>query len=294
MAEILQPLGSRMADVPRMATQTARVVTYNVHGFVGMDGVRDPERVATAIEQLSPDLVALQEVELDADDAQEPPGATAAWLGRRLNMRCHFTLTRPGRRGGHFGNAVLSRHAFELVAEGSLPRRRGEARAVQWLRVRSPAHEFHLMNTHLGVRFWERRVQIRALLGAEWLVRAGTDLPIVVCGDFNATTLSPIYRALARDLCDVRRSTRRLPGTWPASLPLLAIDHMFVSREFRVLSCAVPRNAVTRVASDHLPLLAELEWEPVARVTSSLQVGAPESEPVDARAAGGAEGRLAS
>jgi endonuclease/exonuclease/phosphatase family metal-dependent hydrolase len=252
-----------MAEVPRTATQTARVLTYNVHGFVGMDGLRNPERVATAIEQLSPDLVALQEVELDADDPAEPFGATAAWLGRRLDMRCHFTLTRPGHRGGHFGNAVLSRHDFELVAEGVLPDRGGEPRAVQWLRVRSPAGDLHLMNTHLGIWFWERRLQIRALLGAEWLVRAGTDLPLVVCGDFNATTLSPVYRALARGLRDVRHAGRRLPGTWPASRPLLAIDHMFVSQEFRVTSCTVPRDAVTRVASDHLPLVAVLEWEPV-------------------------------
>lgn len=264
MAEVLQQLSSRMADAPRTATQTARVLTYNVHGFVGMDGVRDPERVATAIERLSPDLVALQEVELDLDHGREPPGTTAAWLGRRLDMRCHFTLTRPGSRGGHFGNAVLSRHDFEMVAEGSLPKRGGEPRAVQWLRVRTPAGDFHLMNTHLGLRFWERRMQVQALLGAEWLVRAGTDLPIVVCGDFNATRLSPVYRALARDLRDVRHAGRRVPGTWPASHPLLAIDHMFVSHEFHVRSCTVPRNAVTRVASDHLPLVAELEWEPVA------------------------------
>ncbi len=242
--------------------QTVRVVTYNVHGFVGTDGAWNPERVARAIEQLSPDLVALQEVELESDAAD--PATTAAWLADRLGMRCHFTLTRPGFRGGHFGNAVLSRHDFELVAEGSLPRRGGEPRAVQWLRVRTPAREFHLMNTHLGIWFWERYFQIRALLGAEWLVRAGTDLPLVICGDFNATTFSPVYRALARGLSDVRRSERRFRGaTWPSSRPLLAIDHMFVSREFRVRSCSIAHDAVTKSASDHLPLLAELEWDAV-------------------------------
>jgi endonuclease/exonuclease/phosphatase family metal-dependent hydrolase len=249
-----------MADASRAATQTARVVTYNVHGFVGADGARDPERVATAIERLSPDLVALQEVELDSGEPHVCLGATAAWLADRLDMRCHFTVTRPGRHGSHFGNAVLSRHDFELVAEGSLPERGGEPRAVQWLRVRTPVCDFHLMNTHLGIWFWERAVQIRALLGAEWLVRAGIDLPLVICGDFNATTLSPVYRALARDLRDVRHAGARVSGTWPASRPLFSIDHMFVSREFRVTSCSVPRDAVTRVASDHLPLVAVLEW----------------------------------
>ena len=251
---------------------TVRVVTYNVHGFVGTDGAWNPERVISAIEQLSPDLVALQEVELTPHAAT--PATTAAWLAQRLAMRCHFTLTRPGRGGGHFGNAVLSRHDFELVAEGSLPHRGGEPRAVQWLRVRTAAREFHLMNTHLGIHFWERYFQVRALLGAEWLIRAGTDLPLVVCGDFNATTLSPVYRALARDLRDVRAGERRLRrGTWPSSRPLLAIDHMFVSPEFRVRSCSVVRDAVTRRASDHLPLLAVLEWDAVARTAGVTSAG---------------------
>lgn len=254
-------------DLPK--AHTVRVATYNVHGFVGTDGAWNPERVARTIEQLSPDLVALQEVELEPNASAA--ATTAAWLAARLGMHCHFTLTRPGFRGGHFGNAVLSRHGFELVAEGSLPRHGGEPRAVQWLRVRTPAREFHLMNTHLGIWFWERYRQVRALLGAEWLVRAGTDLPLVVCGDFNATTFSPVYRALARGLSDVRRGSVRLRGgTWPSSRPLLAIDHMFVSREFRVRSCSVANDPVTKSASDHLPLLAVLEWDAVGHATDGL------------------------
>jgi endonuclease/exonuclease/phosphatase family metal-dependent hydrolase len=239
------------------ATHRARVMTYNVHGFVGTDGAFNPERVARVIEQGEPDLAALQEVELGSDgDAQ---AATLDWLGQRLGMQGHFTLTRPGLRGGRFGNAVLSRHAFDVVSEGSLPRRGGEHRAVQWLKVRAASGEFHLMNTHLGIWFWERHAQVRALLGAEWLVRAGSALPVVVCGDFNATSVSPVYRALTRGLRDVRGGGNRT-GTWPSARPLLRIDHMFVSSEFRVLSCGVTQTAESRVASDHLPLVAELDW----------------------------------
>lgn len=239
-------------------THRARVMTYNVHGFVGTDGSFDPDRVARVIEQVDPDLVALQEVELE--HGEEARGTTLEWLGRRLGMHGHFTLTRPGIRGGSFGNVVLSRHGFELVSEGSLPRRGGEHRAVQWLKVRGPSGEFHLMNTHLGIWFWERQAQVRALLGAEWLVRAGDALPIVVCGDFNATRFSPVYRALARGLRDARGKGRKKVGTWPSARPLLCIDHLFVSSEFRVTSCGVTQTAESRVASDHLPLVAELDW----------------------------------
>jgi len=231
-------------------------MTYNVHGFVGTDGAFDPERVARVIEHDKPDLVALQEVELGHDDAVDT--ATLQWLGPRLGMECHFTVTRPSHKGGRFGNAVLSRHAFELVGEGDLPRRGGENRAVQWLKVRAAFGDFHLLNTHLGIWFWERQAQVRALVGAEWLLRAGTALPVVVCGDFNATTLSPVYRALSRGLSDARLGTRRKTGTWPSARPLLRIDHLFVSSGFRVLSCDVTQTRDSRMASDHLPLVAEL------------------------------------
>jgi endonuclease/exonuclease/phosphatase family metal-dependent hydrolase len=268
---------------PSASLRHARVMTYNVHGFVGTDGACDPERIAAAIEQSAPDLVALQEVEFG--ESERDQRSRCEWLGKRLGMHCHFTLTRPGLSGGQFGNAVLSRHAFELISEGTLPRRGGEPRAVQWLKIRAPHQDFYLMNTHLGVWFWQRYAQIRALLGAEWLIRAGTDLPLVVCGDFNATPLSFVYRALARDLLDVQSCARQRFSTWPSSRPLMRIDHMFVSREFRVQACAVERNALTRIASDHLPLLAVLEWgDAPERAAGASDDRAPRAEVTPNRA----------
>jgi endonuclease/exonuclease/phosphatase family metal-dependent hydrolase len=244
-------------DEPIATQRRARVMTYNVHGFIGTDGVSDPERVASVIESAAPDLVALQEVEFSGGVAGLR--ATAAWLAKRLRMQCHFTLTRRGLSGGDFGNAVLSRHAFELVSEGTLPRRGGEVRAVQWLRVRAPHGEFHLMNTHLSPWFWERQAQVRALVGAQWLVRAGTELPLVVCGDFNATPLSPVYRHLAKSLRDAQGVSSRFSPTWPAQFPFLRIDHLFVSSDLPVVSCTVARGATARRASDHLPVVAEVD-----------------------------------
>jgi endonuclease/exonuclease/phosphatase family metal-dependent hydrolase len=230
-------------------------MTYNVHGFVGTDHVYDPERVARVIEGSGATVVALQEVDFGRGPKVEPPALHA--LAERLGMQHHFTLTRDGARG-HFGNAVLARHSLSLVAEGFLPRRRDEPRAVQWLRVVAENFELHLMNTHLSVRFRDRGPQIRALLGAEWLVQAGTDVPLVVCGDFNASPLSVIYRKLSRDLKDVQGVASRARGTWPAQRPLLRLDHMFVSRSITVRSCAVLDTGLARVASDHLPMLSEL------------------------------------
>lgn len=230
-------------------------MTYNVHSFVGTDHVYDPERIRRVIELGAADLIALQEVDFGRGVSQGAP--VIEELAERLGMSCHFTFTREGKRG-RFGNAVLSTHPFHLVAEGMLPRRRDEARAVQWLRVVAPGFEIQLMNTHLSVSFRERRAQIQALLGAEWVVQALQGLPLVICGDFNSSPLSGVYRRLGRDLRDVQRGQPRKLATWPSRLPFWRIDHMFVSQQLAVQEVTVLDRGLSRTASDHLPLVAEL------------------------------------
>lgn len=245
---------SDMSATPRDGI-TVRVLTYNVHGFVGTDHVYDPERTARVIESARADIVALQEVDFGRGPRVESSAVDR--LATRLGMRRHFTFTRDGTRG-HFGNAVLTPHALELVAEGTLPRRRDEARAVQWLKIVAEKFRLHLMNTHLSVRFRERHAQTGALLGAEWAVRSESELPLVVCGDFNASPLSPVYRRLCRDLKDAQCGKTR-QATWPSVFPLLRLDYIFVSPRVMVRATHVVDDALARRASDHLPLVAELE-----------------------------------
>jgi endonuclease/exonuclease/phosphatase family metal-dependent hydrolase len=238
-----------------MASARVRLLTYNVHAFVGTDSVYDPERVARVIEACRPNVVALQEVDFGRGPVAEP--SALEWLARRLQMRFHFTYTRDGKRG-HFGNAVLTPYELTLVAEGMLPRRRDEARAVQWLEVVSPHFRLQLMNTHLSVKLRERRAQVEALLGAEWLVRASSEQALVVCGDFNSSPLSGVYRRLSRRLQDVQSVAERRLATWPARMPFWRIDHLFVSPGVVVRAARVVDDDLARAASDHLPLLAEL------------------------------------
>jgi endonuclease/exonuclease/phosphatase family metal-dependent hydrolase len=53
--------------------------------------------------------------------------------------------------------------------------------------------------------------------------------------------------------------------TFFAFLPFSRIDHIFVSDHFEVEDVRVPQNTLTRAASDHLPLIADLKL--VAEVT---------------------------
>lgn len=246
--------------MPSLAS-SVRVLTYNVHGFVGSDGVYDLERVARVIESSEADVIALQEVDFGAGAKSEP--AAVQRLAERLAMQAHFTSTRASLHG-HIGNAVLSPHRFHLVAEGMLPSRHDEARAVQWLRISTRHFQLELMNTHLSINPRDRSAQIQALLGAEWLIRAKTELPLVICGDLNASPWSGVYRKLSRHLRDVQCGRARRRRTWPSRLPLLRIDHIFVSEHLSVQACSVLDHELARRASDHLPLLADLSLGPGA------------------------------
>src|SRR3954451_16293496 len=123
------------------APRSVRVMTYNVHGFVGTDRVYDPERTARVIAASQAEIVALQEVDFGRGARLEPSAIER--LALRVDMKCHFTITRDG-KNGHFGNAVLSKHDLQLIAEGPLPKRRDEGRAVQLLKVVANGLQFHL------------------------------------------------------------------------------------------------------------------------------------------------------
>jgi endonuclease/exonuclease/phosphatase family metal-dependent hydrolase len=173
-------------------------------------------------------------------------------------MSVHFTAARQCEEGED-GNAILSRYPLSVMSVGGLPRRTGEQRAVQWVKVSIGQLELNVMNTHLSIHFRERLLQIQQLLGAEWIAKSERHLPLVVCGDLNSSQFSPVYRGLRRDLVDVQRANgARAVPTWPSRRPLFRIDHLFASKSVEVLRCEVRRDDLTMTASDHLPLVAEL------------------------------------
>jgi endonuclease/exonuclease/phosphatase family metal-dependent hydrolase len=80
-------------------------------------------------------------------------------------------------------------------------------------------------------------------------------------GDFNATGASVVYRTLSGKLAAARNlAKKRTPtSTFPSPLPVLRIDHLFVSPEIQVTDVFAPFEALTRTASDHLPLVMDFE-----------------------------------
>jgi endonuclease/exonuclease/phosphatase family metal-dependent hydrolase len=127
--------------------------------------------------------------------------------------------------------------------------------------------EVHIVNTHLGLGWRERRVQTQLFTNAEWRAAIADDRPLILLGDFNSMRGSRPYRTLNRHLRDVRElvAAKKPIRTFPTRLPLLAVDHIFVNQAVQPVSVTVHRSPLARIASDHFPLVAEFVLSPQLR-----------------------------
>lgn len=255
-----QPL-SRDVQVRRPETRAIRVITYNIHSCIGMDGRISPGRIAQILSRYDPDVVALQEV----DSGLERTGSEdqARIIADELGFEFAFcpTVTSPG---GAYGHALLSRFPIEVTCSARLPsagRRRNEPRAAMLASFEIASRRVSVLNTHFGLGWLERAAQAAEILTHNWLGRVPESEPLIVCGDFNMRPHSTPYRALTRRLVDSQLvcDSWRAASTFPSRFPIARIDHVFVSRHFKVLGVQVPKSELTAVASDHLPILANLE-----------------------------------
>ncbi len=240
-----------------------RVMTWNVHGLRGADGRRDPERVAEVIGACAPDLAGLQEVGAPL----QPGGAAHAGdlLAALTGMRVAFGPTLPSVHGYAYGNAVLSRVPFEAMRTYDLSVPGREPRCCIRADVALGKARLHVFSAHLGLGRRERRRQAAALLSADILRDAALAYPLVLVGDFNSLTRrSAVPRWLRRLLTDCALACGDLAPTFPARFPLLRLDHVYVSSAFAVRGVRVVRTPLARRASDHLPVVVELELSAAA------------------------------
>ena len=255
------------ANPPRKATENRklRVMTYNVHICKGMDGKLSPERIARVIARYSPDIVALQEV----DVRRERTGGVdqAQQIARRLSMDCHF---QPAMHveDERYGDAIMTRLPLRLIKKGILPgpvkgsrmHKLAEPRGALWMEVDFHGTMIHVFNTHLGLSKGERQRQIDALLSEEWMGSPECGRPRILVGDFNALPGAAEIKKLTGVLDDAQLKLpgHKPKGTFFSRLPKARIDYVFVDPDLRVSDIHVPRSELTRLASDHLPLIVDL------------------------------------
>lgn len=237
-----------------------RALSYNIHKCIGgIDRRYDPARIVAVIRAAAPDLCLLQEVANSA--GRRDWHRQIDLLGEELGLR-HRTwfANHRFRRGGEYGNAILSRwpitgtENIDLTVPGTKCRSVLHAR----IRVRTPAgrsRTVHAFCLHLGLTERIRDLQLARFLASSPFAHLHEHTPIVVAGDFNDVWGKLGVRHLApRGF----RSAGARPRTFPAWAPLRALDSVWVRGDLQLSDLVPMRETLARRASDHLPLIADL------------------------------------
>ncbi len=256
--EDVEPAGMAAARdwsaVPALDADGFTIATYNIHSCVGLDGRRDPERVAAVLAELDADIIALQEV----DSRRVKSGR--GWVDQfeyLAKLTGYHAIPGPNvvDHSGSFGNVVLSRypvvrsHRMDLSFTAWR-----EPRGAIDVEVALGSRRLRVVATHLGLSVRERHTQVQQLL-ALLRARADRDLPCVLLGDLNE------WRPRGGSLRPLMSQLQPSPqlATFPTWRPLLPLDRIFVNGT-SMDHVAAHRSADSRVASDHLPLKAVCSW----------------------------------
>ncbi len=240
------------------------VVTYNIHkGFSALNRRLVVHEMRERLHSLEADVVFLQEVQ---GAHHRHARRHAAWP----EAAQHEFLTHEGGHAaygmnatyqdGHHGNAIVSRFPIVKSENIDISHHRLESRGLLHCEMAVPGWKgtLHCINVHLGLWARSRRFQL------EWLCHRIHDAvpegaPLVVAGDFNDWR-GTATEVLERELGAVEvfeRALGRHARSFPARLPLLALDRIYV-RGLRVGAAERLAGGPWSRLSDHAALAARL------------------------------------
>jgi endonuclease/exonuclease/phosphatase family metal-dependent hydrolase len=222
-----------------------RLATYNIHRCFGRDGRYDADRIIAVLREIDADIVALQEVESSRDAGLD----LLARFERETGMQSIAgpTIHAPD---ATYGNAVLTRLPVARIERIDLSCHRREARGALAIEFENPPG-LYLLATHFGLKGRERMRQARRLCDE---IDRHPDLTPVVAGDINEwQPFAPALRCLRNYF-----GSLRAPATFPSHLPLLSLDRILARPRNSIQRLERHRSPLARIASDHLPLVAEL------------------------------------
>lgn len=227
------------------------IASYNVHKCVGLDKLFNPERIVQVIAELKADIVGLQEIDkrfgervglLDLDYLYEQTGLKPVPI-KTMSSLGH----------GWHGNGLFFRNGevcdiYQIRLPGLEPR---GALIVEFEMAYGP---LRVIGAHFGLLRRSRIQQAKTLLN---YLATRSDMPTLLIGDLNEwrigkgsslTSLSPLF--------DLAMGT--LPS-FPSRFPVLALDRVFAYPKNLVRSVEVHKSALAQIASDHLPIKAQID-----------------------------------
>ncbi|MEQ9334835.1 endonuclease/exonuclease/phosphatase family protein [Thalassobaculum sp.] len=226
-----------------------RVATYNIRKSIGTDRRRRPERVLAVLRELDADVVAVQEVDRRFGDRSTalPPEVIAEETGY---MPVRFGI-RPESLGWH-GNMLLVRRDTEVLSTQRIELPALEPRGAVLADLRVGGTAVRVIGMHLGLLGLWRKRQARAVLMC--LEALEDPLPTVMMGDLNEWVMDGGCLKLF-----ARHHHVAAPGpSFHSRRPMAALDRIITSLDLRVEAAGVHLSPKSRVASDHLPVWADI------------------------------------
>jgi endonuclease/exonuclease/phosphatase family metal-dependent hydrolase len=243
-----------------------RVMTYNIHRAIGVDRRFRLDRIAGIIKHYSPDVVLLQEVDSGVPRSQNLD--LAKELAEELEYPHYALGLNISLRQGRWGNATLSR--YPIASQGNIDltvdvrKRRGcQHTTILAQKVAGHEHPVEIFNLHLGLSAWERMRQVGILAQSEEFAAVSRDTACLVAGDFNdwRSMLHPVFADVMGFDCVTHK-----PGayetslrTYPSFSPRGGLDRIYYRGALKAGLAHACRLAVSKVASDHLPVIADFE-----------------------------------
>jgi len=233
-----------------MSAHSIVAATYNIHYSIGTDRQFSPTRIAEVILSLNADVIALQEV---GWHYRGQSGIDQFELLARLTgytMLKGLTRNHPN---AHFGNAVLTRLAPQRSTTLDLSVQLRAPRGALFAELQAGPQPLRVVNVHLGLDPWERREQIARLTRA---LDEAPAMPTILLGDFNEWRGAPAY---------LEPLGRRLPGcampeSYHARRPMLRFDRIYASAHLQLDHVRTVHAPPAKRASDHLPVVASVNW----------------------------------
>lgn len=244
-----------------------RIISYNIHRAIGMDRRFRPERIAEILAHHNADLVLLQEVDVGV------PRSRKLNLARELAGMLDYPHYAVGLNvkltTGMYGNATLSRFPIKKERNIDLTIENRKARGCLYTELLLPEAggrqlQLPVFNLHLGLSAKERPRQIGRLVHSREFIeldRAAT--PCLVGGDFNDwwCRLAPIFTEVLDFACATNKSGGYQDAicTYPSFSPANGLDKIFHRGDLKLLGCKRCRLNIAKMASDHLPVIADFE-----------------------------------
>lgn len=226
------------------AQGNVKLMSYNVHNGIGMDGVSDYQRIANVIANAAPDVVAIQE--LDSMTTRSGQKYILGELARHTQMHATYAPA-IDYQGGKYGIGILSRKKPLNVLRYPLPGRE-ERRAL----LVAEFKHYIFCCTHFSLTEEDQRASVDIIKQ----IVAGSSKPLFLAGDLNASPDSEVMKAFAEDFILLNDPE---VYTFSASNPGITIDYILAWRHAGKRFTDIDAQVIDEpVASDHLPLTVEL------------------------------------